>query len=448
MENTISPFERFQSVFGAFENAGFNLYLVGGCVRDILLNRKPKDFDFTTDALPEQTKFVLETAGFRTFPLGEKYGTVSANIGEEVIEITTHRNDLTEGRHPEVAFTKDLKEDLSRRDFSMNSMAMTSQGNLIDFFGGQRDIRDKIIRTTGVPSDRFREDPLRMLRAVRFASQLGFFLEDLTQGAIRDYASSILSVSRERWLAELNKLLLGDFAHTGLGLMEKSGLLGYVLPEVFPITLKSKGTLPSKNLWDHTRIVVDKAKPTILVRWAALLHDIAKPQTRNESRDEVHFLGHDKLGAEIADGVARRLRMSSDMRQAICGLISLHQRIGDIVSDVVSPNALRRMARDCEENRCQLEDLIELFAADCSSSRDATKREHKAKADLLRSAVAEMRTEDLRPRLPSGIGTAIMEKFQLAPGREVGELKARLETMLIEGEINTDMSVEEMLGRL
>lgn len=448
MENSISPFERFQSVFGAFEDAGANLYLVGGCVRDVLLGREPKDFDFTCDCLPEQTIKILEGVGLKTFPLGLKFGTVSAHVGSEIIEITTHRNDLTNGRHPDVMFTKVLKEDLSRRDFTINSICWSPTKGLIDFFDGRKDLDQKVIRTTGVPSCRFGEDPLRMLRAVRFASQLGFSLENSTKDAIHSYASSILSVSRERWCSELNKLLLGDFVGVGLELMKQTGLLGYMLPEVFPITLKDDSKLPSKNLWDHTKIVVSKAKPTSIVRWAALLHDIAKPQTRRENGGKVHFLGHELLGAELAGGVARRLHMSNDMREALCGLVKLHQRIGDIVKGIVSPNALRRLARDCEENKCKLEDLIELFAADCSSMRVAAQKAHSDKANLLRDAVAEMQEEGLRPRLPKGIGTAIMNKFDVVPGREVGVLKARLESMLIEGEINVGMSIDEMLERL
>lgn len=448
----VPPNEGLQELFTAFHEAGFNLYHVGGSVRDMILGRTPKDFDLTTDAKPEETKGVLESAGFKTFPLGEAFGTIAAHVGDQIIEITTHRLDVTRGRHPDVAFTKDLKEDLSRRDLTINSIALDGEGNVIDPFNGAKDIARRLIRTTGNPMERFGEDPLRMLRAVRFASQLGFNIEPRTQQAIRALIPSILSVSRERWLEELNKLLLGAYVGKGLDLLKESGLLGYILPEVYPILVEPTGVLHSKNLWHHTRVVVSKAKSDLLVRWAALLHDIAKPQTRQEMNDEVHFYGHEQLGAELVDGIGRRLHMSNEMRLSVKGLVALHQRIGDCVSrkndPPVSPSALRRVARDCEELHCSIEDLIELFAADSSSNRPETRERQQAHAELLREAVGQMREDELRPKLPSGIGQVIMEHFGVSPGPKVGEFKKILDNMLVSGEIDAETSTEDMMRKL
>lgn len=470
----VPPSEGLQKLFEVFKQSGFNLYHVGGSVRDMLLGREPKDFDLTTDAKPEETKEVLEKAGYKTFPLGEAFGTISAHVGDQIIEITTHRRDVTRGRHPDVAFTKDLNEDLSRRDLTVNSIAMNGEGNLIDPFNGAKDIARKVIRTTGAPMDRFGEDPLRMLRAVRFASQLGFKVDGKTKKAIHTSAQAILSVSRERWLEEMNKLLLGAYVGAGLELLKQTRLLGYVLPEVFPIVMSQEGELPSKYLWHHTKVVVTKSKPEIIVRWAALLHDIAKPQTRQEiivsktgvkiketsdpkalaekMGGEVHFYGHEQLGAELVDSIGRRLHMSNDMRQSIKGLVALHQRVGDCVSrkndPPVSASALRRVARDCEDLHCRVEDLIELFAADSSSARADVKERQAAHAELLREAVGKMREEELRPKLPSGIGLEIMKRFALKPGPQVGELKQKLDDWLVSGEIDLEMSMKEMLDRL
>ena len=202
----------FQKLFKIFKINGKKLYHVGGSVRDMVLGKEPKDFDFTTDARPEDTKRILESAGIKTYPLGEKFGTVAAKHGNLQIEITTHRKDMTPGRHPDVAFTDNLQEDLSRRDFTINSMAMDESGKIIDPFGGKKHLGERVIKTTGNPMERFGEDPLRMLRAVRFASQLGFNIERRTKQAIFISTQAILNVSRERWFEEMSKLLVGAYA--------------------------------------------------------------------------------------------------------------------------------------------------------------------------------------------------------------------------------------------
>jgi poly(A) polymerase len=440
----------FEHLFNAFSAGGKNLYYVGGAVRDMLLCKEPKDFDFTTDALPEQTTQILEDGGWKPWPLGEKFGTVAATIDGHDIEITTHRKDMTPGRHPDVAFTDNLETDLQRRDFTINSMAMDKTGQIIDPFNGHTDLLKRVIKTTGSPASRFGEDPLRMLRAVRFVSQLGFNLNRGTRNVMYSFAHAIMSVSRERWLEEMNKLLLGEHTTKALDIMYQTRLFGYVLPEVFHITMGEVGNLPSKDLWYHTKRVIENSEPKVDVRWAALLHDIAKPQTRFETKSEVHFFQHEYLGAEMVENVARRLKMSNDMRRSIKGLVAMHQRIGDVVSrrntPPVSKNALRRMARDCEEKGCSLDSLISLFEADCSSRKKSVRLRQKAHGELLREALKDMKAEDLRPSLPSGIGKQIMEKFDLSPGPEVGEVKRKLDQMLLDGVITQETPVDEMLS--
>jgi len=221
---------------------------------------------------------------------------------------------------------------------------------------------------------------------------------------------------------------------------------------LFPITMQDNGSLPSKDLWAHTKKVVGNSKPRLNLRWAALLHDIAKPQTRFEDRKEVHFFQHEYLGAEIVKGLTKRLKMANELSNNIIGLVAMHQRIGDIVSrkndPPVSKNALRRLVRDCEEKNCSVDDLVDLFAADCSSKRKNIQERQKAHAELLRTALDNMREEDLRPKLPKGIGEKIMEKFDLPPGPKVGEIKNKLDQMLLDGKITSDMAIEEMFSKV
>jgi len=442
----------FEGLFEAFRKNNKKLYHVGGSVRDVLLGREPKDYDFTTDALPQDTQRILETNGFKHWPLGEKFGTIAAFVDGMEVEITTHRKDMTAGRHPEVSFTTNLKTDLERRDFTINSIAMDEKGSLIDPFNGAKDLANRLIKTTGSPASRFGEDPLRMLRAVRFVSQLGFNLHKHTKSILCSFAHAIMSVSRERWLEEMNKLLLGQHAVKGLELLYQTRLLGYILPELFPITLKSDGNLPSKDLWLHTKKVVGGTSSRLNLRWAALLHDVAKPQTRFEDKREVHFFQHEYLGAEIVQGLTRRLKMSNEQSSAIIGLVALHQRIGDIVTrrndPPVSKNALRRLVRDCEERHCSIDDLIDLFAADCSSKKKSIQERQQAHARLLKEALGNMREEDLRPKLPKGVGERIMKRFEVSPGPKVGIIKDRLDQMLLDGQITTQMSIDEMLSKL
>jgi poly(A) polymerase len=444
----------FKALAEVFAARSHQLYLVGGCVRDHILGIEPKDYDMATSAHPDATTEILKgTPGIATvWPLGERFGTIAAKLADgQQIEITTFRRDLTPGRHPDVAFAKDLNTDLERRDFRFNSMAFSLDGQLVDPFGGAQDLTLKRIVCTGSPYARFAEDPLRMLRAVRFSARFGFDLAKETEKAIRDLRNSILAVSRERWLEEMDKLLVSPFAPGGIEHLAHTGLLWLLVPEMLSVWQAGRfETKAHKDLWHHTRTVVGRTPPRPDVRWSALLHDIAKPHTEGFKDGKLHFLGHDAMGAEMASGIARRLKMSNDRRKSICGLIHLHQRVSAAMEDssTASMRVLRRLVRECEERGCRIEDLIDLFGADCSSAKESKRglvaEQHKA----LSEALARMREEDLRPRLPAGIGNAIMEKFGLPPGPEVGVLRQKLDDMLVAGDIDQDDSIDSMLSRL
>jgi putative nucleotidyltransferase with HDIG domain len=450
MEKVMYCFDKLFKLFEVFDDAGLKLYHVGGSVRDMMLGREPKDFDFTTNARPAKTKEILKKAGYKHWPLGEKFGTIAANIDGVDVEITTHRKDMTPGRHPDVVFTNDLKEDLARRDFTINSMAMDSSGKVVDPFNGLKDLGKKLVRATGNPKERFSEDPLRMLRAIRFCSQLNFDMDSETLNAVEEYAQAIMTVSRERWFDEMSKLLLGD-VRKGFTLLYSSRLLGYLLPEVYAMTLSDpQAKITSKNLSRHTMLVAAGTPSRLALRWAAILHDIGKPYTRVEGDKEVHFFQHEHLGAEMVEGIARRYRMSNKLRRSIKGLVALHQRVGDVVSrrydPPVSENALRRLIRDCDDRGCDIDDLIDLFAADCTSTRPHILERHSAHSQLLKEALENIREKDARPRLPKGIGNEIMDRFHLEPGAKVGEIKKKLEELLLEGKISSNMTPEKILN--
>jgi putative nucleotidyltransferase with HDIG domain len=440
--------KEFKELFDIFERHNKSLYLVGGAARDMLLNRTPKDFDFTTNALPKEIKEILRDNNIKFYDIGEKFGTIAANWNCGVVEITTHRKDLTQGRHPEVAFAASLEEDLLRRDFTINSIAIDKDGHQIDVYGGSRDIKDKIIRATGNPEQRIKEDPLRMLRATRFASQLGFNIEEKTKAAITEYAPLILDISRERWLQEMTKLLLGNNAYNALELLYETRLLGFILPEVYPITMQDpRAKLPSKNLWHHTKLVVSNLPPIDHLRWAGLLHDIMKPQTRIES-EEVHFFKHEELAAEIVENIRMRFKMPLLLADKVAGIIKLHHRLSPIVSrrnnPPVSKKGLRRLAFDCLAFDIALESLVLFFEADISSKRPETIERHSAHVSLLRETIFNMKEEDLKPKLPKGLGNVVMEKFSLEPSKQVGEIITQINELLLDGNLNPELTAEEM----
>jgi tRNA nucleotidyltransferase (CCA-adding enzyme) len=447
-------FPHFLKLSETFLARGVELFLVGGCVRDHLLNLEPKDYDLNTSARPELTKEILEGLPIVTtiWPLGEKFGTIAAKLDNgQQIEITTFRKDLSPGRHPDVAFTTDLTTDLERRDLTINSMACGSDGMIIDPFGGQKDLEARRIACTGDAFARFSEDPLRMLRAIRFVSKFGFTLDARTALAIKELGNSILMVSRERWLEEMDKLLVGPYVESGLQWLAQSRLLWFLLPEMLITWERSlKDQKDIKNLWGHIKLVVSKVPARADIRWAALLHDIAKPQTMGYKGGKIHFLGHEALGAEIVTGIARRFKMSNEKRRSVRGLVFLHQRVSAAMEEdkQVNMRVLRRLARECKERSCRIEDLIDLFGADCSSVKESKRNMVAEQRAALVLALGQMREEDLRPKLPAGIGDAIMIKYGLKPGPEVGVLRQKLDKMLIDGEIETNDSIESMLEKL
>lgn len=308
------------------EKIVYPVYQVGGSVRDILMGIAPKDYDFATPLTPEEIEIHIKNAGKRCYNLGKKFGTLGMKIDGEIIEVTTFRQEkyTTGNRKPEVSFVKDITADLSRRDFRMNAIAL-KDGRYIDPFGGRLDIIEKKIRCVGEPKDRFKEDPLRLLRVARFAAQLGFEIDPFLESIAKKMAYKILEISKERWVMEMDKLLMTDTPSIGLDFMARTNLLNYMIPELsLQVEYDQNSPYHTFTLWEHTKKVVDCITKDIDLRWAALLHDIAKPFVRHDRPDRSNYINHEILGADMVDGIALKLKWSNDRRKVVKELVLDH----------------------------------------------------------------------------------------------------------------------------
>jgi tRNA nucleotidyltransferase (CCA-adding enzyme) len=304
------------------------VYQVGGSVRDELLGKTPVDFDFATPLSPDEIEAAIKAAGKRAYNIGKRFGTVGMKIDGQLVEVTTFRTETYEpgNRKPQVAFVTDITHDLARRDFTINAIARRGD-RYIDPFGGRLDLLERMIKAVGLPQDRYKEDPLRMLRAARFASQLGFTVESNTEAQAGKLAHRILTVSRERWMIELDKLLLTEKPSIGLHFLARTRLLNFMLPELaLQVGYDQNSPYHSLPLWDHTLAVVDAAPATLEMRWTALLHDIGKPFVRTEKPDRSNYIKHDLLGAELVTRLALYLKWSNDRRETVTNLVLNHMR--------------------------------------------------------------------------------------------------------------------------
>jgi poly(A) polymerase len=449
-----APFGR---LFDVFLRAGHELFLVGGAVRDFRRGvplEALDDLDFATSAHPRDSARALRQAGLPVFMVGSHFGTVGTILADGArrreIQVTTYRGEayINGSRKPRVTFGKDLETDLARRDFSINAMAMTVDGHLIDPYGGDRDLGARSLRTVGEAHVIFREDPLRMLRAARFIATLGMLPESGLVEIVQELSDEILTVSRERWLLEMNKLLVGSAAERGLQFLADTGLLRHLLPTVQAVVefRADQGRYHHKALWPHTLAVVGQAPPRPAVRWAALLHDAGKVTTRSvDASGEVHFFGHEAVGAGLADEVARRFRFDRWLLQRVRTLVFMHQRPA-LYETGWTDGAVRRLVREAGE---ALEDLLDLSQADVTSHRPGVREGVLARIAELRARAAVLVAKDGQgPLLPAGLGTAIMARYGIPAGPHVGELKSRLEQAVLDGHLPRDGTPEEYLAYL
>lgn len=444
-------------LFRLFQRAGQDLYLVGGAVRDHLSSTPLQDLcdlDFATSALPKESARILRSGGLPVFTVGSRFGTVGTVVEDDglrrEIQVTTYRGEVyADGsRKPKVRFGTDLENDLARRDFSINAMAMSPDLRLIDPYGGRRDLERKLLRTVGEPRAIFREDPLRMLRAARFIATLGMEADPGLVAAAKDLAREILIVSRERWLLEMNKLLVGEHVEAALTFVARTGLLVHLIPAAQRMVefKADQGRYHHKALWPHTLAVVAQSPPRLPVRWAALLHDAGKITTRSvDPAGEVHFFGHEAVGASIVDDTARRFRFDQALHRRLRTLVLLHQRPA-LYDPSWTDGAVRRLIRDAGEG---FQDLLDLSRADVTSHRPGVREGVLARLAELEARAAELiRQEGEGPLVPKGIGNAIMAHLGIGPGPKVGELRERLEQAVLDGLLPRDAAPEVYLAYL
>lgn len=353
--------EQAQIIINEIENRGFQAYLVGGCVRDLLLGRIPEDWDIASSARPEQ---IMEIFGDKAYPTGLKHGTVTVKTDCEAFEITTFRTEgsYSDGRHPDaVTFARTIEEDLSRRDFTVNAMAIDSAGRLVDPYDGAGDLTRRLIRCVGEPERRFTEDALRILRGLRFASVLHFSIEKSTRQAIQTHAHLLQRIASERILAEMDKLLCGDGCREIL--LAYPDVLGVFIPELLPcVGFDQMNIHHCYDVYTHTAYATAAAEPNPILRWTMLLHDIGKVKTFTiDSAGQGHFYGHPRVSADMAREICARLRMRRKDREDIVTLIEWHDRdipvtekgIGSAVLQLGEENFRRLLAVKRADNLAQ-----------------------------------------------------------------------------------------------
>ena len=414
-----------------FRDAGHELYLVGGIVRDLLLHRPHGDLDFATDALPRETTRILRDWADRRYFVGVTYGTVGARKGEDTFEITTFRQEVyaEEHRKPSVTFGKDVETDLSRRDFTVNAMAVRVPDRMfVDPFGGVKHLAAKVLDTPLDPSVSFGDDPLRMLRAARFVAQLDLEPAPRVVDAIATMRTRLEIVSAERIADELSKLLVAPSVANGLTLLVDTGLAEVFLPELPALRLEQDPVHHHKDVLQHTYAVVERTEPRLRLRLAALLHDIGKPATRQFGSEGVSFHHHEVVGARMARERLQALRFPGATVDEVARLVEMHLRFHGY--DGWSDSAARRYVRDAGE---LLDDLNQLTRADCTTQNPFKAKKLEALQDDLEERIARLAEEEnlgsMRPPLR---GEQVMEHLGIEPGPLVGRALAHLMELRLE----------------
>ena len=441
-----------------FAEAGFTLALVGGPVRDAILGRLGNDLDFTTNAKPDETKSIIKKGADSLWETGREFGTIAAQFGDVTVEITTYRSEKyeTQSRNPEVNFGDNIEGDLLRRDFTVNAMALeltTTPPTFIDNFDGVNDLARKVLRTPGTPENSFSDDPLRMMRAARFAAQLGFDVDPTILVAIKEMAARIEIISAERVRDEFVKLIMSENPRIGIALLVETGLADYVLPEIPKLKLEIDEHHHHKDVYEHTLKVLEQAisledrlgGPNLVIRLAALLHDIGKPKTRELIEGGgVSFHHHEVVGARMAKERLKTLRFSNDVVSDVSSLVFLHLRFHGYGTGEWTDSAVRRYIRDAEH---QLIHLHVLTRADCTT-RNQRKAESLAKTydsleERILKLMAEEELEKIRPDLD---GVEIMAILGISPSPIVGRAYQHLLDLRMDrGPLGPDAAKAELL---
>jgi len=424
--------DRENLVFDLFKD--YEIYLVGGYVRDKLLGVESHDLDFATNARPEETKKILENAELDPHTVGWAFGTVGFIHKRYEFHITTYRKNedyQRDNRHPVVEWGNTLEEDLSRRDFTINAIAQDKDGKIIDLFEGQKHLEDKIIKTPGSAEKAFREDPLRILRAIRFANKLNFTYNGNTWKALNKFAYKVLTLSKERILEEFTKILLVDFAACALHDMLESRVLHYIAPELTVLAdIEQDSEYHHKNAWEHTIQVVSEIKKSPINRWAALFHDIGKPYTYSIENGKIHFYKHEEISARMTESILKRIGLPNKWIKAIIFMVRNHMR-PNLYDKNWSTSAVRRFVREMGH---MLEPVLDLSRADITSHKPLTVDGHLARISELSERCEEAQEyKELKCPLT---GYDIMNYYKIKPGPEVGKMQKIIIEALLSSKLN------------
>ena len=400
-------------IINIIEDSGYEAYIVGGSLRDSLLGMQPKDIDIASSASPTEIKLIFNS--YKTIDTGIDFGTVTLIYNDRPVEITTFRSESVylDSRRPDsVSFEKNIDEDLKRRDFTINAMAYNQSKKLVDLFSGEEDLNNKLIRCVGSPDERFSEDALRMLRAVRFACVLNFDIEKKTFEAIKYNASRIEHISKERIQAELNKILMSSKPSRGIRLLLDSKLLDYVLPEISRLSgFNQHNPFHHLELLEHTLCVLDKVEPRLQLRLAALFHDVGKVDTVTLDENGIgHFYGHDSVSEEITKSVLKRLRYSNEIIELTSQLVRYHM----IQANVIGKKGIQKLLRIFGENN--IFELADLHFADSSCTT------MEVKEDLFRVKIRQVLDENI----PFSVKDLDIDGYDLmkigAKGKQIGDI--------------------------
>lgn len=420
-----------------FRDAGQPLFLVGGSVRDALLGKTHTDLDFTTPARPEQIKAIVGPFADTLFTMGEKFGTIGLRKGDTIAEITTFRNEMyrDDSRKPHVTFSDTIEDDLSRRDFTVNAMALEiPEATMVDPFGGTVDLARRVLRTPLDPHIAFSDDPLRMLRLFRFQATLGFDVDPAAFAAVEEMADRLAIVSAERIRDELSKLLVADDPGPALEGLVESRLIDQFLPEMTELAMQQDPVHRHKDVLAHTIAVTQKASPRLRLRLAALLHDIGKPQTREFGPNGVTFHHHEVVGARMARDRMRALRYPKDLTRDVKQLVFLHLRPHTLKMGWTD-SAVRRYVRDAGH---LLEDLNELVRCDVTTGNDRRARAIQRRIDELEERIEILeQQEEIEKLRPPIDGNDVIAYLGIEPGPIVGRImKVLLERRIDDGAYN------------
>jgi tRNA nucleotidyltransferase (CCA-adding enzyme) len=404
-----------KAVLEELAKSGYEAYIVGGCVRDLIMGEKPKDWDVTTNAKPEEIQKIFPDSFYEN-----NFGTVT--LKESTIEITPYRAEAkyTDKRHPdEIKFVSNLEDDLSRRDFTVNSIAMDVKGNITDIFDGHKDLKNKVIKSVGNPRDRFGEDALRLIRAVRFATVLGFNIEDKTLKAIKDNSEWLRAISKERIRDEFIKIIESNNAYEGTLLLESAGLLKYIVPELREGIDVGQNLHHIYTVWEHNtralKYTADK-KYSLHVRLGSLFHDIGKPRTKRGDGKYSTFYGHDIVGGRITAQIMERLKFPKDLSEKVIKLVRYHLFYYNV--DEVTESSVRRLVANVGlEN---MEDLIKVREADRIGSGRPKAVPYKLRH--MKYVIDKVSHDPISVKMLKINGQAVMKELNIKPSPKIGLL--------------------------